>query len=65
MGPYVVCDGPLGQGECDFFLKKTSLQEGSMQGLDVNIRNERSVYVDMLARLVKRVPWASFAGGLR
>ena len=41
------------------------LQEGSMQGLDVHIQNERSLFVDMLARLVKRVPWASFAGGLR
>lgn len=38
------------------------LQEGSA---DVNVANDRAVYVDMLARLVKRVPWASFAGGLR
>ena len=41
------------------------LQEVSMQGLDVNVQNERSLFVDMLARLVKRVPWASFAGGFR
>jgi len=41
------------------------LQEGSMQGLGVHIQNERSLFVDMLARLVKRVAWASFAGGLR
>lgn len=27
VGPYVMCDGPLGQGECDFFLKKSTSKE--------------------------------------
>ena len=42
------------------------LQEATLDGLvGGNLRGERDIYVDVLARLLKRVPWASFDGGLR